>query len=68
MSMYHGNVKWFDLKRGFGFIEPETGKDIPVLSDALQRAGLHTLKEGQLVAFDLNWHHGEARAEDLKIL
>ncbi|SHL34780.1 cold-shock protein [Roseibium suaedae] len=66
--MYHGNVKWFDLNRGIGSIEPEQGEDILVDSAALRRSGISTLREGQVVAFDLNWRRGEAIAEDLKVL
>ncbi|WP_417671104.1 cold-shock protein [Roseibium sp.] len=68
MSMQHGNVKWFDRSRGIGSIEPEDGDDIPVNINALHRSGIDTLSEGQLVAFDLEWHRGQAMAEDLKIL
>ena len=47
-----GNVKWFDPKRGYGFIQPEDGsKDVFVDVAALKRAGLATLQEGQKVEF-----------------
>jgi len=66
--MQHGNVKWFDHGRGIGTIEPEDGEDIPVHISALRRSGIDTLKEGQLVAFDLEWRRGRMVAEDLKVL
>ncbi|WP_298822087.1 cold shock domain-containing protein [uncultured Roseibium sp.] len=66
--MQHGNVKWFDQRRGVGSIEPEDGEDIPVEISALHRSGIDTLKEGQLVAFDLEWRRGQMVAEDLKVL
>lgn len=66
--MHHGNVKWFDLSRGIGSIEPEQGEDILVDSAALRRSGISMLREGQVVAFDLSWRRGEATAEDLKVL
>ncbi len=68
ISMQHGNVKWFDQRRGVGSIEPEDGEDIPVEISALHRSGIDTLKEGQLVAFDLEWRRGQMVAEDLKVL
>ena len=66
--MQHGNVKWFDKGRGVGTIEPVEGEDIHVDITALRRSGIDTLKEGQLVAFDLEWRRGQMVAEDLKVL
>ncbi len=66
--MLQGNVKWFDTSRGLGSIEPESGKEVLVDRRALKRAGIETLKEGQWVAFDLEYRKGQAVAEDLKIL
>ena len=66
--MNHGNVKWFDQGRGIGKIEPVDGEDILVDSSALKRSGIDTLKEGQLVAFDMEWRRGQMVAEDLKVL
>jgi CspA family cold shock protein len=66
--MLHGNVKWFDKGRGVGTIEPEDGDDILVDITALRRSGIDSLKEGQVVAFDLEWRRGQMVAEDLKVL
>lgn len=66
--MQHGNVKWFDQRRGIGSIEPEDGEDIVVHIGALQRSGIATLREGQLVVFDSEWRRGRMVAEDLKVL
>lgn len=66
--MLHGNVKWFDIGRGIGSIEPQDGDDVFVDISALRRSGIDDLKEGQLVAFDLDWRSGKAMAEDLKVL
>ncbi|GGB57777.1 cold-shock protein [Roseibium aquae] len=66
--MLHGNVKWFDIGRGIGSIEPAEGDDIFVDATALQRSGIETLEEGQIVAFDLEWRLGRATAGDLKVL
>ncbi len=47
-----GNVKWFDLKKGYGFIQPEDGsKDVFVSATALKKLGLSDLKAGQKVKF-----------------
>ena len=49
-----GNVKWFDAKKGYGFIQPEDGsKDVFVSAMALKKMGLQDLKAGQKVKFKL---------------
>ncbi len=49
-----GTVKWFNPQKGFGFIEPNNGgNDVFVHISAVERAGMHTLKEGQVISFDL---------------
>ena len=48
-----GKVKWFDSRKGFGFIEPEGGGgDVFVHISAVERAGLSSLSEGQRISFD----------------
>jgi CspA family cold shock protein len=49
-----GTVKWFDAKKGFGFIEQEGGgEDIFVHFREIQTDGFKTLKNGQAVEFEL---------------
>ena len=51
--MTKGTVKFYNVHKGFGFIEPEDGgKDVFVHATALERAGINTLVEGQKVSFD----------------
>ena len=51
--MQTGIVKFFNTTKGFGFIQPEDGsKDVFVHASALERAGMHSLNEGQKVSFD----------------
>ena len=48
-----GTVKWFDDKKGFGFIAPKDGdKDIFVHMNEIRMDGFKTLKEGQEVDFE----------------
>lgn len=48
-----GEVKFFNLNKGFGFIKPDDGSDdIFVHVSALQASGLSTLNEAQKVSFD----------------
>jgi CspA family cold shock protein len=51
--MAEGTVKWFNEKKGFGFIETEEGKDLFVHFSAIQDSGFKTLREGQRVSFDI---------------
>ncbi len=49
-----GEVKWFNRKKGFGFIRPDLGpRDVFVHISAVQRSGLGSLDEGQRVEFEL---------------
>ena len=52
--MTQGTVKWFNVQKGFGFIQPDGGgKDVFVHISAVERAGMHGLNEGQRVSFDV---------------
>lgn len=53
MSTTTGRVKWFDEKKGFGFIEREDGNDVFVHFKAITGSGYKTLTEGQEVQFDV---------------
>ena len=48
-----GRVKWFNERRGFGFIEQADGDDLFVHYSAIQEEGFKTLEEGQEVEFDV---------------
>lgn len=47
-----GSVKWFDSKKGYGFISVEGGEDVFVHFSAIQGDGYKTLDEGQQVEFE----------------
>lgn len=49
-----GRVKWFDPKKGYGFIAGEDGKDYFVYWSEIQMPGYKTLEVGQEVAFVLH--------------
>jgi CspA family cold shock protein len=64
-----GTVKWFNPTKGFGFIEPEGGsKDVFVHKSAVERAGLHTLNEGQKVEFEIvEGRDGRPAADNIRL-
>lgn len=65
--MATGTVKWFNATKGFGFIQPEGGsKDVFVHISAVEKSGLGTLNEGQLVSFDIVTERGKQSAGNLK--
>lgn len=51
--MASGKVKWFDNKRGFGFIVQDQGQDVFVHHTQIMGQGYKTLQEGELVNYDL---------------
>jgi len=48
-----GKVKWFNEKKGYGFIEREEGGDVFVHFSAIKGDGFKTLAEGQTVEFEI---------------
>ena len=51
--MASGKVKWFDNKKGFGFIAQEAGDDIFVHHTSILGEGYKTLNEGETVLFEI---------------
>ena len=63
-----GTVKWFNPPKGYGFIKPNgSDKDVFVHISAVERAGLSTLNENQVVEYDLVENRGKSSAENLKV-
>lgn len=51
--MKTGKVKWFNAKKGYGFISDEDGKDIFVHFSALNMSGFKVLEEGDKVEYEV---------------
>jgi CspA family cold shock protein len=51
--MKTGTVKWFNAKKGFGFISDEAGNDVFVHFSALKMDGFKVLEEGEKVEFEV---------------
>jgi len=67
--MTTGTVKWFNGQKGFGFIQPdEGGNDVFVHISAVERAGMHSLTEGQKISFEVvaDRRTGKSAADNLR--
>jgi CspA family cold shock protein len=53
MSQHKGQVKWFDPKKGFGFIVGPDGQDVFVHYSQIQGDGFRSLKDGEGVEYEL---------------
>jgi CspA family cold shock protein len=64
-----GTVKWFDSKKGFGFItRDDNGQDIFVHFSAIQGSGFRNLEEGQKVRFEIVQDEKGPRADKVEKL
>lgn len=67
--MAAGKVKFFNITKGYGFIEPaEGGEDIFVHISDLQETGLSFLSENQEVEYSLMEERGKTKATTIKII
>ena len=66
--MAQGKVKWFNEKKGFGFIESDEGGDVFVHYSAIQGNGFRTLYEGQRISFDVEQGNKGPSAVNVTVL
>ena len=66
--MATGKIKWFDTKKGFGFISPDDGsKDAFLHVSALQAANISSVKDGQAVEYELTEQRGKMAASNIQL-
>jgi len=62
-----GTLKFFNIQKGYGFIQPEDGsKDVFVHISAVERAGMRSLSEGQKVTYEVVTERGKQAAGNLQ--
>ncbi len=66
--MPEGQVKWFNEKKGYGFIQQDGGKDLFVHYTAIQGNGFKALKEGQRVLFEIEDSPKGPKAKNVQII
>jgi cold shock protein len=62
----NGIVKWFNDKKGYGFINEDQGRDIFVHFSAIDMQGFKTLSEGDVVMFDVEESDRGPEAKNVK--
>jgi CspA family cold shock protein len=63
--MAEGTVKWFNPKKGYGFIATDDGRDVFVHYANISAQGFKTLREGDSVSFDIVEGEKGLRAENV---
>lgn len=67
--MAQGKVKWFNGEKGYGFISMEDSDDLFVHFSEIQMDGYKTLKEDQLVEFEIvDGNDGKLQAVNVKVV
>ena len=66
--MSDAKVKWFNERKGFGFIEQTGGDDVFVHFSAISGDGFKTLSEGQQVSFDVRQGKKGLEAENVRAI
>ena len=67
--MAQGKLKWFDPKKGYGFITPDDdSKDVFLHISALEKANITQLEEKQIIKYELTEHRGKMSASNIEIV
>lgn len=68
IAVAEGQVKWFNEKKGYGFIQQDDGQDLFVHYTAVQGEGFKTLTEGQRVRFEIEETSKGPKAKNVQII
>jgi CspA family cold shock protein len=68
IAVAEGQVKWFNEKKGYGFIQQDNGQDLFVHYMAIQGDGFKTLAEGQRVSFEIEETSKGPKAKNVQII
>ncbi|SMP15204.1 cold-shock DNA-binding protein family [Desulfurobacterium pacificum] len=68
MEKLTGTVKWFDSKKGYGFITADNGQDVFVHYTGISGNGFRTLEEGERVSFNVTESDKGLKAVDVERL
>jgi len=68
LSMANGTVKWFNEKKGYGFIESEDGTDVFVHFSGIKSDGFKTLNDGDKVTFTIEQGQKGPAAVDVTVI
>lgn len=66
--MKQGNVKWFNNRKGFGFITDDDGEDVFVHYSSINMDGFRTIAEGARVEFDVITGEKGAQAKNVSVI
>jgi CspA family cold shock protein len=66
--MANGTVKWFNDRKGYGFIEQEDGADVFVHHSGIDATGFKSLNEGDRVTFDIEQGNKGPAAVNVRVV